>query len=555
METATFIEKIYRGSLDARVPASFKILRDTRKVAGHLAAFTAVLRDYPAAAIEEEGRIPAEMLQRMGAVGLFGMTIPESYGGLGFNLWEYLQVVEELARLDISAGLVSLAHLSIGVKGIVLFGNESQKTRYLPPAASGKTIFAFALTEPLIGSDAQHIETAARLSKDGSHYILNGRKTYITNANYAGGVTVFAQLDPKRPGFMGAFIVETDREGVRIGKDMPKMGLKASSTAAIHFKDVRVPVENLLGRPGDGFKIAMTILNYGRLGLGAASAGMMRQSFEDMMKRSSTRIQFSVPIRDFPLVQEKIVRARVYSFISSAMNDFVAGLLEASPRKNAAIETSHCKLFGTTHGWDAVYDALQVAGGAGYLSTQPYEKRMRDFRVTTVFEGTTEIHSIYPPLFALRKLAAQQRAHGKGIRGIVFLLRELFRRTDWPLYFDHPVLEKASRVARANAASIRKMLCLGLLLYGRKVSEKEFFLRRITTLSVHMLGILAALSRMEADRKAGALSADDVGMLRYFALEAAEARRKNRTVFDSRIEKLNGETFEAMCRSWTKARG
>ena len=288
------------------------------------------------------------MLKRMGEVGLFGLTIPESYGGLGFNLWEYLGVVEELARLDISAGLISLAHLSIGVKGIVLFGTELQKRKYLPPAASGDMIFAFALTEPGIGSDAQHIETTATLSGDGSHYILNGRKTYITNANYAGGLTVFAQLDPKQPGYMGAFIVETDREGVRVGKDMPKMGLKASSTAAIQFKDVRVPVENLLGRPGDGFKIAMTILNYGRLGLGAASAGMMRQSFEDMMHRSSTRIQFGVPIGDFPLVQEKIVKTRVYGFVSSSMNDFVAGLLEESPLRNVAIETSHCKLFGTT---------------------------------------------------------------------------------------------------------------------------------------------------------------------------------------------------------------
>ena len=161
-------------------------------------------------------------------------------------------------------------------------------------------IFSYALTEPRIGSDAQHVETMAELSDDATHYVLNGQKTYITNANYAGGLTVFAQMDGKRPGFMGAFIVETSWDGVKIGKDMPKMGLKASSTAAIQLKDVRVPVENLLGKPGDGFRIAMAVLNYGRLGLGAASVGMMDQSLKDMMKRATTRIQFGVPIGDFP---------------------------------------------------------------------------------------------------------------------------------------------------------------------------------------------------------------------------------------------------------------
>ena len=188
--------------------------------------------------LESLGRLPQEMLQEMAGIGLFGLTIPAAYGGLGFSTWEYMRVVDEMVRLDMAAALASLAHLSIGVKGIELFGNESQKQKYLVPAASGEMIFSYALTEPRIGSDAQHIETRAKLSPDGGHYLLNGQKTYITNANYAGALTVFAQMDPARPGFMGAFIVETGWAGVKIGKDMPKMGLKASSTAAIQFRDV-----------------------------------------------------------------------------------------------------------------------------------------------------------------------------------------------------------------------------------------------------------------------------------------------------------------------------
>ncbi len=260
------------------------------------------------------------------------------------------------------------------MKGIELFGDEAQKQKYLIPAASGKMIFSYALTEPRIGSDAQHIETRAERSPDGQHYLLNGQKTYITNANYAGALTVFAQMDPTRPGFMGAFIVETGWTGVKIGKDMPKMGLKASSTAAIQFREVKVPAENLLGKPGDGFKIAMTILNFGRLALGAASAGMMRQSLEDMRKRASSRVQFGVPIRNFPLIREKLAKAEVNRFTCAAINDFTAALLQRAPTSNLAAETSHCKLFGTTRAWETLYDAFQVAGGSAYLATNPIRK-------------------------------------------------------------------------------------------------------------------------------------------------------------------------------------
>jgi acyl-CoA dehydrogenase family protein 9 len=298
------MEKIYQGILDKSIFDSFKPAQETERVRLLIRQYYKLLEEYPSLSIEEKGRIPDGMLRKMGEIGLFGVSIPEAYRGLGFNMGEYLKAIERLAELDLSIALVSIAHLSIGCKGIVLFGTEKQKQRYLVPAASGRMIFSYALTEPKTGSDAKHIETNAELSQDGTHYILNGQKTYITNANYAGGLTVFAQLDPRQPGFMGAFIVETGWEGVKIGKDMPKMGLKASSTAAIRFTNVRVPVGNLLGQPGDGFKIAMTILNHGRLGLGAASVGMMDQSLVDMRKRASSRVQFGVPIKNFPLIQE-----------------------------------------------------------------------------------------------------------------------------------------------------------------------------------------------------------------------------------------------------------
>jgi acyl-CoA dehydrogenase family member 9 len=535
-----FLEKLYAGQLDRGVFDAFYMSRDMEKIQLLVSRFIDLAREYPSEEIERAERIPADMLQKMGAMGLFGVSIPQAYGGLGFNEWETLSAVEKMVGSDLSLALVALAHLSIGCKGIVLFGTEEQKRKYLVPAASGKMIFSYALTEPLAGSDAKHIQTRAELSGDGAHYLLNGQKTYITNANYAGGLTVFAQMDPDRPGFMGAFIVETGWEGVKIGKDMPKMGLKASSTAPVQFKDVRVPVENLLGRPGDGFKIAMTILNYGRLGLGAASVGMMDRSLEDMLKRSSSRIQFGTPIRSFPLIQEKLVEAKVRSFVSSAMNDFTAYLLHADPTANVAIESSHCKLFGTTRGWDVTYDALQVAGGAGYLSTQPYEKRMRDFRVTTVFEGTSEIHSIYPALFLLRKLGKQMRHEPGKLAAGLRALKDFFKRQDCPLELHHKAMRKAAKLVRANAAAVRRLLLLSLFLHGKKAPEREFSLRRITSLSLYAYATLAVLARMAHGQKAGTFKSEEVALLSYFVEEGKAARKlDHRGILTSRKERLH----------------
>ncbi len=512
------------------------------------------MKDYPPGKLEAEGALPSDLLRKMGESGFFGLSIETEYGGQGLNLREYLTVVDEMVKLDISIAITFLAHLSIGIKAIQLFGSEEQKRKYLIPAASGDMIFAYALTEPNIGSDAKHIETSALMSPEGADYVLNGHKTYITNANYAGAMTVFAQLDGKRPGFMGAFIVETGWEGVRVGKEMPKMGLKASSTAAIEFKDVKVPKENLIGRPGEGFKIAMSVLNHGRLGLGAASNALMKVSAVDMLKRASSRIQFQVPIKSFQLVQEKIVRAEIATAVSSAMNSLVAGLLQGDPLLGVAVETSHCKLFGTTRAWDAVYDALQVAGGAGYLKTLPFEKRMRDFRVATVFEGTTEIHSLYPALLGMRQIANRLKESGRSTIGLAIdLVKLVVRGWKWPPSFDNEVMRKALGEARKSAKAARILLLSGLLLYGKAIArgqtaDREFLLRRITTLSLYTFGILALLSQADQKRKSKRLEPMDLRILECFVSEAKEARRQNRRFFDSKKERLNSALFREMVR-------
>lgn len=532
------MEQIMRGSFDWELFDSYEEQIRWDMVNDILESYRKLLETFSSEEVEKKGKLTKKILKDMATIGLFGLNIPQSYGGKGLNLQEYLTVVAEMAKLDLSVSLVSLAHLSIGIKGILLFGSPEQKERYLTRAASGDMIFSYALTEPQHGSDARHIETRAELSLDGEYYILNGTKTYITNANYAGALTVFAQMDPGNPGFMGAFIVETGWEGVHIEKDMPKMGLKASSTATVRFNNVKVPRENLIGNPGDGYKIALAILSYGRLGLAAAGFGLMEQSCEDMLKRAKTRKQFGRSIGEFELVQEMIVKAEVYKAVTRAMTFFTAYIMEKSPEASVAVETSHCKLFGTTRAWNVLYDTMQIHGGAGYLSTLPLEKRMRDFRVATIFEGTTEIHSIYPPLWILRQW--KKELSGKSFADKAKHIGSLLSHAqDWQCWGEEPEFHKAQRTCYKLAAVARRLLTFAMLRYGENVGQHEFFLRRITYLSLYAFGLISLGAILRYEKKQGHLSERNLAILDYFTEEARIVYQEVSSVLSSPLEKAH----------------
>ena len=519
-----FLETLYDGTCREELLSAPERPVDREKVDRFVQRYLEIVADYRPLDLEKDSRIPDALMASFRDLGIFGLTIPEAYGGLGFSTTEYLMVVEAMAKSDMALVLIPLAHLSIGLKGIVLFASEEQKQRYLPPAASGEMVFAYALTEPKTGSDAQHIETVARLSEDGSHYVLNGGKTYITNGNYAGAMTVFAQLDPEnRPGHMGAFIVESAWDGVSVGKDMPKMGLKVSSTTPIRFRDVRVPRENLIGEPGDGFKIAMNILNYGRLGLGAASAGLMKQSVADMEHRATTRRQFGVPIREFELIQEKIVRARAHAFAAENVTLATARMLEQDPLMNVAMESSHTKRYGTDECWNTLYDALQTAGGAGFIQSMPYEKRMRDFRVTTIFEGTSEIHAIYPPLTVFRRVGKMLKGAGvpKRMAAILRLSRPVLSPR---LAGNDPVLRRAMNTARRSEKLFRRLLRYGLVTWRKEVVHHEFFLRRMTLLSTSLYWLVSSVAVLRWRVGNAPVGDEERALMEYLIAEAKEVQ-------------------------------
>jgi len=537
-----FLEKLYLDRFDKARFQGLSFPEPDPRAEDIISRYRGLIKNYSPAKLEKEGSIPEELMDGLKEIDLFGLNIPEEYGGVGLGLAGYLNVLRAIARTVMALALTPTAHLSIGLKGIILFGNEDQKRKYLTQAATGETIFAYALTEPGTGSDAQHIQTTAALSDDGTHYILNGQKTYITNGGFAGGLTAFAQMDPEKPGFMGAFIVETAWEGVETGNEIPKMGLKISSTTPIAFKNVKVPVENLLGQPGDGFKIAMTILNYGRLGLGSASAGAMEQSLEDMFKRATTRKQFGMPIREFELIQEKLVQTAAHSLASASMTAATASLLEEDHTGSFAMESSHVKLYGTTRAWNTLDEALQTAGGSGYLATNPYEKRMRDFRVTTVFEGTSEIHSIYPALYLVRNLGKRLKSMGRASQ-FWYLVQHAYSSPGINLSYSNPAMSRAVRTSSELTRAVRKLVHMGLLKYGKGIVSREFLLRRITNLSMAGYSLLATAASIDTAQKAGQDISHRLNLLDYLTQEARETLRSQDRIAYNDLEKVHRKVF------------
>jgi alkylation response protein AidB-like acyl-CoA dehydrogenase len=337
---------------------------------------------------DETGHFPREILQVMADSDLCGVYIPEEYGGLGGGVFEMALVVEELSK---ACGGISLAFAATGLGcfPILLFANEEQKKKYLPGIAAGKTICAFGLTEANAGSDAGGIETTAVL--DGDHYILNGTKQWITNGGEADVYTVIAMTDKKK-GSRGAsaFIVEKGTPGFEFGKKENKMGIRASATRELIFKDCRIPKENLLAREGMGFIVAMKTLDKSRPGVAAQALGIAQGALDVAVKYARERVQFGQPISSFQAVQHMLADMATQVEAARAMVYSVAKTID-SGAKEYSKESAMAKVFASDVAMRVTTDAVQVLGGYGYMKEYPVEKMMRDAKITQIYEGTNQI--------------------------------------------------------------------------------------------------------------------------------------------------------------------
>lgn len=342
--------------------------------------------------LAEEGKLPDDLLQEMKELGLFGLTIPEEYGGLGLTMEEEILVAMALGKTSPAFRSIMGTNNGIGSAAIVFDGTEEQKQKYLPKYASGEFISCFCLTEPDAGSDAAALKTTA--VRDGDHYVINGTKRYITNAYVADTFNVMARTDPDNKGARGisSFIVEKDTPGITLGTIDKKMGQSGSMTCDVIFEDCRVPAENIIGKEGDGFITAMKVLDRGRLHIAGVSCGVAERLIHDSLDYAIQRKQFGKPIAEQQLIQAMLADSKTETYAAQCM------IMETARKRdkgeNVSTESSACKLFATEMVGRVADRAVQIHGGAGYMSEYAVERFYRDVRLFRLYEGTSQIQQI-----------------------------------------------------------------------------------------------------------------------------------------------------------------
>jgi acyl-CoA dehydrogenase len=344
------------------------------------------------AKVAEDDAVPAEALAEMRALGLFGLSIPEEYGGLGLSMEDECRVMFEFCRCSPAFRSAFGTNVGIGSQGLVMFGTEAQKEKYLPGVASGQIVTSLALTEAEAGSDSGSVRTKAE--RDGGHYVLNGAKRYITNANRASLFTVMARTDQNVKGGSGvsAFLVPSDLPGVSIGKPEKKMGQQGAHICDVNFDNVRVPAENRLGEEGQGFRVAMQVLDRGRLHIASVCVGVAERLMEEAVRYAAERKQFGQAIASFQMIQAMLADCRAEANAARAM------VLEAARKRDAGhdvtMDAACCKLFASEMVGRVADRAVQIFGGAGYVADYGIERFYRDVRIFRLYEGTSEIQRL-----------------------------------------------------------------------------------------------------------------------------------------------------------------
>jgi len=459
-----------------------------------------------------EGEIPADVMQGLAELGLCGMGVPEELGGLGLDYTLYSRVFAEVASIDGSTATFLGAHQSIGYRAILNEGTKEQKQKWLPTLASGEHIAAFCLTEPGSGSDAYSIKTKAVENEDGT-YTISGQKLWITNGGLAQVYTVFAKTDHVIDGEtvekISCFVIEKGMEGLSFGEKENKMGIRASETRAVYFDGVKVPKENIIGELGKGFKIAMNVLNSGRLSLGAGCVGGMKTIMALATEHANGRKQFGKTITEFGLIQEKLASMASLTYAAESVVYMTTGNM-CKGMKDYYLETAVCKIFGSEALWEVVDTALQIAAGNGYMKEYPYERLMRDSRINLIFEGTNEILRCFLALSGIRGPSEKLKELGK-ISNVSKALEDPIKSlgvlTDFAknritkmmptrsLSKAHPRLEEWSNEFSSMLGGFSIQVENTLMKYGKDIINNEYPQKRLADMTIQLYVMLAVISR------------------------------------------------------------
>lgn len=519
-------------------------------------------KDEAVAAADVKGEQTAEYVTALKELGLFSLIVPEEFGGLGLSNAGYSRVLQQTSRYDASTSLTIGAHSSIGMKGLLLFGTPEQKATYLPRLATGEMIAAFCLTEPGSGSDAGSIKTTAVKNGDGT-WTLNGDKIWITNGPIAEFFTVFAKTDGPT-GKMSAFIVERSWAGVSTGKKEEKMGIRASATSTVTFDNVTVPADRLLGEEGAGFKLAMAILNNGRTGLGGGCVGAMKRCLALAMKQATERTQFGRPIAEFDLIREKIARMTVNCFVTESVVNLIAHYID-SGYDDYSVEAAIGKIFASEALWETANDALQVAGGNGFMREYPYERIVRDSRINLIFEGTNEILRLFIALSGMKDAGEFLKEIGRSagqifndpIKGFGVLSKYATKKVAQltPLGHEriravHPLLAEEAAVYEQYTVALAQAVESTLRKHGKNIIGQQFLSKRIADVAIDLFAGLATVARVSTLLEAGSPEklGDEIRIVRLFT--HAAKRRMNQNL--RRLERNEDADLRALADGMVK---
>ncbi len=470
-------------------------------------------------AIDRQADIPRSVIDGLGALGVLGMTAPESLGGRGFSQAAYCKILEELGSRCSSTSIFVNAHHSIGMRALLLFGTEEQRSRWLPAMVGGEKLGAFALTEPEAGSDAANVQTSARPSDDGSRYILNGQKRYISNGAIADVLTVMARtpVPGRETTAVTAFLVTPDMPGFRVVEPrMEKLGIRGTATAKLAFENMPVPKENILGPLGKGLKVALTVLDFGRTTFGACCTGSAKTCLNLAIQHARTRRQFGRTLGEFELVRSKIARMAASTYAMEAMTTVTASLIDRG-LDDYMLETAMLKVWSTEALWTIVNDAFQIHGGAAYFTDHPMERILRDARINQIGEGANEVLTSFIAMAGMKGPGE----HLRDVRDALFkpfsnlgLIRK-FATDQAGSWLGTPRVSVQSDALRPHARTLGRLIRKfafsvqgAMIRHREEIIERQLVHERIAVAAMELYASACVLSRHDAELS-GRLARDD----------------------------------------------
>ena len=467
--------------------------------------------------IDVEERIPQHVIDGLARLGVLGLTVPKEYGGGGFSHTGYCRVLEKISAHCASTAVLVGAHQSIGLKALVLMGNEQQKRQFLPDLAAGRKLAAFCLSEPEVGSDAANVQTTARLSDDGKYYVINGQKKFATNAALAGMMTVMAKTpvadgSGKTKDKVTAFIVTPDLPGFEVvSPNRSKMGVRGTWQGTLRFTNMKVPADRVLGQVGKGLKVALSVLDYGRCTLSAGCVGGAKRALELSIDKAKNRRQFSRNISDFQLIREKIAKMAETTFAIEAVTYLCAGMKDRH-EPDLMIETTISKLFCSEALWQIADDTLQIWGVEGYMREHGIDRMLRDARINRIVEGATEVMTAFVALAGMKGVGEEFESVLRATKHPVGNFGRLakFAQTQFSDVVMgsgasagrdgrlHPELAKEGRVMAKLTTSLARAVTRALAKHQQHILDMQLVQKRIAVAAVNLFAMGAVISKLQS---------------------------------------------------------